>query len=148
MVIDMQWTPASGMQLLSVWTYDGEVVYPDFPGQPPSWADLGLAPLPGDPPCEGDDCKECINQQLAICYSAYKADFAVATSVYVVGMAGCAALYAIPVAGPYLFFICVNAAAAAYSAAIYKAKVDRRTCEHDRPRTWCKHAENGLPCLN
>jgi hypothetical protein len=147
MDIQMMATPSNGLQLLYVWTYDGEFIYPDFPGNPESWFSLGLAPLPGDPPCEGDDCKSCIDQQLAFCYSQAKAAYAVATAAYVLVLAGCAATAVIPIYGPALAIVCATSAAGAYSAAIYKAKTDKKICEYDRPRTYCKHAENGKPCL-
>jgi hypothetical protein len=145
--IQILWTPYTGLRLLYAFFYDGEIIYPDFPGEPDTVASLGLAPLPGDPPCTGEDCNACINMQLAICQQKAKADLAVATTAYLGALALCGAAIVTGPPGPAVTLLCATIASTAYGAAAYKIKTDKRICQHDRPRAYCKHEENGEPCL-
>jgi len=146
--IEAQWTPYGGLQLLYVYFYDGEFVYPDYAVQPDTVGSLGLAPLPGDPPCDGEDCKQCIDRQLAFCQDQNKAKAVEIISNYWGRVAVClGGLIVPPPAGEWIVLICMTAASTAAGAAVYKARQEKRQCEYDRPRSYCHHAENGQPCL-
>jgi hypothetical protein len=146
--IQAQWTPADGPTLLYVFTNEGEWIYPTD-DTPDTIGSLGLAPLPGDPPCDGTDCASCINMQLDFCQKKANADYLVATAIYWGAVAAClAGLIVAGPAGPWVTLICVTSASTIYGAAGYKIKIEKAQCQYDRPRQYCKHAENGQPCLN
>jgi len=144
--IEIGWSPSMGAQVWWIYYSDGEFIYPDL-GQMDTVESLGLAPLPGIPPCNGDDCNQCINTQLTFCKNQAKADLAVASAAYVTAMGLCIGGLVLGPAGPGVTLGCALAASGVFVAAAYKIRQTKRQCEYDRPRQYCHHMEDGSPCL-